>query len=84
MFDNKEWSGYDPNNSAAWKRLQDGNITEVEETLLKHERVELLLRKNLKDCGIELNYIDAHFEAENLYNFTKIAEKTPGFPFKTP
>ena len=84
MFDNKEWSGYDPNNSTAWKNLQQGKITEVEETLLKHERVELLFRRKLKDCGIELDYTDAHFEAESLYNFTKVAEKAPDFPFIHP
>ena len=84
LFDNNEWSDYDPNNATAWKNLQNGNITEVEETLLKHERVEITLKKKLKDCGIEFNHDDAHFEANEIFDFAMKAQKNPDFQFITP
>ena len=84
LFENDEWAGPDPNNLTAWKRLQKGKITEVEETLLKHERVERLLKEGLEDCGIKFNHRNAHFEAEQVYDFVSIAGESPGFPYEIP
>jgi hypothetical protein len=82
MFNNNEWNQFDPNNVAVWERMREGTLTEVEETLLKHERLEMVLKRELKEYGIEFTHDDAHFEANMIYDFAQTAMDSVDFPFE--
>jgi hypothetical protein len=71
LFNNKEWTDADGEIAAAWHRLRTGRGDATDMLLLKHETLEMWLRR-VKG----LSYQEAHRLANNRFNWQKIIEGT--------